>query len=82
MRIGVHQHIRRSVSCGSLNGPHIAAKDHQLIGGTGMAQTVKDDATMRGNSGWVSYHLRNFLRISTDSTARPLGKRNNIPLSW
>lgn len=44
MRIGVHQHIRRSVSCGSLNGPHIAAKDHQLIGGTGMAQTVKDDA--------------------------------------
>ena len=44
MRIGVHQHIRRSVSCGALNGLHIAAGDHQLIGGTGMAQTVKDDA--------------------------------------
>ena len=44
MRIGVHQHIRRGVPCGALNGPHIAAKDHQLIGGTGMAQTVKDDA--------------------------------------
>ena len=44
MRIGVHQHIRRSVSCGALNGLHFAARDHQLIGGTGMAQTVKDDA--------------------------------------
>lgn len=33
MRIGVHQHIRRSVSCGALNGLHIAARDHQLIGG-------------------------------------------------
>ena len=44
MRIGVHQHIRRSVSCGALNGLHIAARDHQLIGGTGMPQTVKDDA--------------------------------------
>ena len=42
--IGVHQHICRSVSCGALNGLHIAAGDHQLIGGTGMAQTVKDDA--------------------------------------
>lgn len=44
MRIGVHQHIRRSVSCGSLNGPHIAAKDHQLIGGTGMPQTMEHNA--------------------------------------
>ncbi|BFK60633.1 hypothetical protein I250019C1_27270 [Faecalibacterium sp. i25-0019-C1] len=34
---------RRSVSSGALNGLHIAARDHQLIGGTGMAQTVKDD---------------------------------------
>ena len=42
--VGVHQHIRRSVSCGALNGLHIAARDHQPIGGTGMAQTVKDDA--------------------------------------
>ena len=44
MRIGVHQHIRRSVSCDALNGLHFAARDHQLIGGTRMAQTVKDDA--------------------------------------
>ena len=44
MGVGVHQHICRSVSCGALNGLHIAAGDHQLIGGTGMAQTVKDDA--------------------------------------
>ena len=29
---------------GALNGLHIAAGDHQLIGGTGMAQTVKDNA--------------------------------------
>ena len=42
--IGVHQHICRSVSCGALNGLHIAAGDHQLIGGTGMAQTVKHNA--------------------------------------
>ncbi len=44
MRIGVHQHIRRSVSCGAMNGLHIAAGDHQLISRTGMPQTVKDDA--------------------------------------
>ena len=44
MSVGVHQHIRRGVSCGALNGLHIAAGDHQLIGGTGMPQTMKDDA--------------------------------------
>ena len=33
MGVGVHQHICRSVSSGSLNGLHIAARDHQLIGG-------------------------------------------------
>ena len=43
MGVGVHQHICRSVSSGSLNGLHIAAGDHQLIGGTGMPQTVKHD---------------------------------------
>ena len=36
MGVGVYQHICRSVSCGSLNSLHIAAGDHQLIGGTGM----------------------------------------------
>ena len=41
MGVGVHQHICRSVSCGALNGLHIAAGDHQLIGGTGMPQTVE-----------------------------------------
>ena len=38
--VGVHQHICRSVSCGALNGLHIAAGDHQLIGRTGMPQTI------------------------------------------
>ena len=33
MSVGVHQHIRRGVSCGALNGLHIAAGDHQLIEG-------------------------------------------------
>ncbi len=41
MGVGVHQHICRSVSCGTLNGLHIAAGDHQLIGGTGVTQTVE-----------------------------------------
>ena len=44
MGVGVYQHICRSVSGGSLNSLHIAAGDHQLIGGTGMPQTMKDDA--------------------------------------
>ena len=43
MSVGVHQHIRRGVSCGALNGLYIAAGDHQLIGGTGMAQTMEHD---------------------------------------
>ena len=41
MGVGVHQHICRGVSCGALNGLHIAAGDHQLIGCTGMPQTVE-----------------------------------------
>ena len=45
MSVGVHQHIRRGVPCGALNGFHIAAGDHQLIGGTGMPQAVKHDAS-------------------------------------
>ena len=44
MGVGVYQHICRSVSGGSLNSLHIAAGDHQLIGGTGMAQTVEHNA--------------------------------------
>ena len=43
MGVGVHQHIRRSVSGGALNGLHIAAGDHQLVGCTGMPQTVEHD---------------------------------------
>ena len=43
MSVGVHQHIRRGVSCGSLNSLHIAAGDHQLIGCTGVPQTVEHD---------------------------------------
>ena len=41
MGVGVHQHICRGVSGGALNGLHIAAGDHQLIGCTGMPQTVE-----------------------------------------
>ena len=44
MGVGVHQHIRTGVSCGPLHRLDVAAGDHQLIGGTGMPQTVKDDA--------------------------------------
>ena len=43
MSVGVHQHICRSMSCGALNGLHIAAGNHQLIGGTGMPQAVEYD---------------------------------------
>ena len=44
MGVGVHQHIRTGVSCGPLHRLDVAAGDYQLIGGTGMPQTVKDDA--------------------------------------
>ena len=44
MGVGVYQHICRSVSSSSLNSFHIAAGDHQLVGGTGVTQTVKDNA--------------------------------------
>ena len=44
MGVGVHQHIRTGVSCGPLHRLDVAAGDHQLVGGTGMPQTVKDDA--------------------------------------
>ena len=43
MSVGVHQHICRGVSGGSLNSFHIAAGNHQLIGGTGVPQTVEHD---------------------------------------
>ena len=44
MGVGVHQHIRTGVSCGPLHRLDVATRDHQLVGGTGMPQTVKDDA--------------------------------------
>ena len=44
VRIGVYQHICRSVSGSSLNGFHIAAGDHQLVGRTGMPQAMEHDA--------------------------------------
>ena len=43
MGVGVHQHIRRSVTCCTLHSLHITVGDHQLIGGTGMPQTVEHD---------------------------------------
>ena len=44
MGVGVHQYIRTGVSCGPLHCLNVTAGNHQLVGGTGMPQTVKDDA--------------------------------------
>ena len=44
MGVGVHQHIRTGVTCGPLHCFDVTAGDHQLVGGAGVAQTVKDDA--------------------------------------
>ena len=44
MGVGVHQHIRTGVTGSPLHRLDVAAGDHQLIGGTGVTQTVKDDA--------------------------------------
>ena len=44
MSVGVHQHIRTGVTGSSLHRLDVAAGDPQLVGGTGVAQTVKDDA--------------------------------------
>ena len=43
MSVGVHQHIRRSVTRCALHSLHIAAGDHQLISCAGMPQTVEHD---------------------------------------
>ena len=43
MGVGVHQHICRGVSCGALNGFHIAAGDHQLIGCTRVPLRYNND---------------------------------------
>jgi len=43
MGVGVHQHIRTGVTGSPLHRLDVAAGDHQLVGGTGMPQTVKDD---------------------------------------
>ena len=43
MGVGVYQHIRRSVTRCALNGLHIAAGDHQLIGCAGMPQTMENN---------------------------------------
>ena len=44
MSVGVDQHICTGVSCGPLHRLDVAAGDHQLVGGTGMPQTVEHDA--------------------------------------
>ena len=44
MGIGVHQHIRTGVTGSPLHRLDVATRDHQLIGGTGMPQTVEHDA--------------------------------------
>ena len=79
MGVGVHQHICRSVSSGSLNGLHIAAGDHQLIRSHWNAANRE---TQCGELRVGILPFEELLRISTGSTARPLGRRNSIPLSW
>ena len=44
MGVGVHQHIRTGVTGSPLHRLDVATRDHQLIGGTGMPQTVEHDA--------------------------------------
>ena len=44
MGVGVHQHIRTGVTGSPLHRLDVTAGDHQLIGGTGMAQTVEHNA--------------------------------------
>ena len=44
MGVGVHQHIRTGVTGSPLHRLNVTAGDHQLVGGTGVPQTVKDDA--------------------------------------
>ena len=70
---GRRWHIRTGVTGSPLHRLDVTAGDHQLVGGTGVTQSMKDDA---GNSGCASCQ-RNFLRMSTGSTARPLGSRKH-----
>ena len=44
MGVGVHQHIRTGVTGSPLHRLDVATRDHQLVGGTGMPQTVEHDA--------------------------------------
>ena len=44
MSVGVHQHIRTGVTGSPLHRLDVTAGDHQLVGGTGMPQPMKDDA--------------------------------------
>ena len=74
MSVGVHQHICRSVSCGTLNGLHIAAGNHQLIGGTGMPQTMEHD-TRELRVGMV--HLIVLDPLYTGNFAGRMKKRQN-----
>ena len=43
MSVGVHQHIRTGVTSGPLHRLNVTAGDHQLVGGTGVTQPMKDD---------------------------------------
>ena len=43
MSVGVHQHIRRSVACVALHRLEVAIRLQELVGGTGVAQTVEHD---------------------------------------
>ena len=60
MGVGVHQHICRSVSSGSLNGLHIAAGDHQLISRTGMPQTCLLYTSVFGPKGLAVRQLKRY----------------------
>ena len=41
--VGIHQDSRGGVTCVALNGLDIAARFEQLVGGTGMTQTMEYD---------------------------------------
>ena len=71
MRIGVHQHICRSVSSGSLNGLHIAAGDHQLISRTGMPLRYNYDKPEKPRISRVfGYLARFFILFQTEKSSR------------
>ena len=71
MSVGVHQHIRRSVTRCALNGLHIAAGDHQLIGCAGMPLRYNYDKPEKPRISRVfGYLARFFILFQTEKSSR------------